>query len=852
MLQIFLPMPSDFVSNSSRMRNLHPLPCLVLHLRREPSNADGWLEVDWALAMGLPFVGRNGKSRAASSPLSLVTRFGVEWPVPRKEVLFIFSGKMQGTAINTFDLNGTSYPLIWGGDAVNFSVGANSEIASYCWWGALSSTQVQGKIVLCDGVDEGSGILVANGVGAIWSYSFLNDVSFNWDIPTTIVSGEDGQRILDYIKTSENPIATILVGETPKDVMAPSVASFSSRGPSFITPDILKDGKPVMGVFPRTVTNVGSANSTYTATITSPALCIVKVEPSTLTFSALGEKQSFTVTVAGPKDVAVSNLPITSGAIVWSDGTYTDLLMDPTLCLQRSQISLALLRIRRVDMDLLDATKTTTDISSLLNLIKCVFPLSPVSLTCLATWTFELGSTNFGLSHWECSDSNKWSGWGGSGDRCGKKANPTELLWPAEANPIEVETDDFYVCLRSNHLDVCLPPAASGMDMVQSIEHVSLACYVHIVYMGERPHGGMAVASSHHVLLQNLLGRSYQYILHNAVASSTTLHQQRSHWSTVMGEVSVVLQLNCLMMKLRGFQLKTLQGLAVNNFNLNGTLYPLIWGGDAANFSAGASSELASYCSNGALSSTRVQGKIVLCDSVDEGSGILEAKAVGAIWSYSSADPFSWDFPATWISPEDGQKIFDYIKTSNYPIATILVSETPKDILAPMVADFSSRGPNPITPDILKPGLITPEQLLEVGSGSFIYCIEDGKPIMGVFSRTVTNVGSASSTYTASIIMPAVCTVKVEPSTLSFSATGEKKTFKVTVSGPKDVDVTNLPITSGAIIWTDGTYTVRTPIVVYTVLPGSNYGSNSMPAKKANFFGLSRNRNNRLGLFDRN
>ncbi|KAK6935322.1 Subtilisin-like protease, fibronectin type-III domain [Dillenia turbinata] len=325
-------------------------------------------------------------------------------------LLSIISEKVQGTAINTFDLNGTSYPLIWGGDAVNFSAGANTELASYCWQGYLSSTQVKGKIVLCDGVDDGSGILVANGVGAIWSDSFLYDVSYSWDIPTTIVSSEDGERILDYIRTSENPIATILVGETLKDVMAPSVVSFSSRGPSIITPDILKvtttrmdptkhvdlefaygaghinpakavkpglvfdasvadyvnflckqgynttrvrlitgdnrscngtkigrawdlnypsfslaieDGKRIMGVFPRTVTNVGSANSTYTATITSPALCTVKVEPSTLTFSTLGEKQSFTVTIAGKKDVAVSNLPITSGAIVWSDGTYT-------------------------------------------------------------------------------------------------------------------------------------------------------------------------------------------------------------------------------------------------------------------------------------------------------------------------------------------------------------------------------------------------------------------------------------------------------------------------------------------------------------------------------------------------
>lgn len=37
-----------------------------------------------------------------------------------------------------------------------------------------------------------------------------------------------------------NPVATIFVSDGMKDGMAPIVASFSSRGPSPISPDILK------------------------------------------------------------------------------------------------------------------------------------------------------------------------------------------------------------------------------------------------------------------------------------------------------------------------------------------------------------------------------------------------------------------------------------------------------------------------------------------------------------------------------------------------------------------------------------------------------------------------------------
>ncbi|XP_030945814.1 cucumisin-like [Quercus lobata] len=60
------------------------------------------------------------------------------------------------------------------------------------------------------------------------------------------------------------------------------------------------------------------------------------------------------------------------------------------------------------------------------------------------------------------------------------------------------------------------------------------------------------------------------------------------------------------------------------------------------------------------------------------------------------------------ISVEDGLKILNYIRSTKFPIATILVGETWKDVMAPYVVSFSSRGPNPIAPDILKPDLTAP------------------------------------------------------------------------------------------------------------------------------------------------
>ena len=119
---------------------------------------------------------------------------------------------------------------------------------------------------------------------------------------------------------------------------------------------------------------------------------------------------------------------------------------------------------------------------------------------------------------------------------------------------------------------------------------------------------------------------------------------------------------------------------------------------------------------------------------------------------------------------------------------------------------------------------------------SFSLAMEDGQHIMAVFTRTVTNVGSPNSTYTLSMYMPTSIDVTVEPSVLSFSALGEKKSFKVQVYGP---NITQQPILSGTIMWNDGVHVVRSPLVVYTILPGSLYSSFTMSQKKLDFKGSS-------------
>lgn len=110
---------------------------------------------------------------------------------------------MKGLSINSFDLSGKSFPLIWGGDAANYSVGVDPDISKYCSTGTMNSYKVRGKIVFCEILFDGSGILMANGVGTIMADSTITDFAFNYQLPATLISTEDGLKVLDYIRSTE-------------------------------------------------------------------------------------------------------------------------------------------------------------------------------------------------------------------------------------------------------------------------------------------------------------------------------------------------------------------------------------------------------------------------------------------------------------------------------------------------------------------------------------------------------------------------------------------------------------------------------------------------------------------------
>ncbi|OMO76487.1 hypothetical protein COLO4_25553 [Corchorus olitorius] len=392
------------------------------------------------------------------------------------------------------------------------------------------------------------------------------------------------------------------------------------------------------------------------------------------------------------------------------------------------------------------------------------------------------------------------------------------------------------------------------------------------------------------------------------------------------------------------------EGSSINTFDLKGKMYPLIWGGSAPNTSQGLVTwEDSRLCLPGSLNSTLVKGKIVFCETFSDPEGVMEAGALGAVFQDGTTKDYAFTYPLPFsnLNIDDGRAVLNYLNTTEDTTATIYKSNQENNQFSPYVVSFSSRGPNPITADILKPDLTAPgvnilaawspaspvtifgddsrrvayniisgtsmscphatgsaayvksmhpnwspaaiksalmttafpmstknnleaefaygaghinpaqaaqpgllydagetdyvkflcgqgytPKMLQLITGSNSSCSAEtngtvwdlnlpsfalsttvGNSVTRVFHRTVTNVGSAVSTYQAVVNAPPGLIIQVQPSLLSFKSLGESQSFVVTVHA----EVGNSMV-SGSLTWDDGQYKVRSPIVAYASL----------------------------------
>ncbi|KAJ0610705.1 putative tripeptidyl-peptidase II [Helianthus annuus] len=192
-----------------------------------------------------------------------------------------------------------------------------------------------------------------------------------------------------------------------------------------------------------------------------------------------------------------------------------------------------------------------------------------------------------------------------------------------------------------------------------------------------------------------------------------------------------------------------LKGLSLSKTLPHSEYYPLI---NAANAKAeNATMADASLCTQGALDPKKVQGKILVClrggnDRVDKGTQAKLAGAAGMILCNAEtngdeiiADPHV--LPATHITYADGLRLYAYLNSTKLHITRPEAAINIKP--APFMAAFSSRGPNSITPEILKPDITAP------GVNIIAAYSEDPKP---VFPYNIDSGTSMSCPHVAGVV----------------------------------------------------------------------------------------------------
>ncbi|KAK4794467.1 hypothetical protein SAY86_012461 [Trapa natans] len=142
-------------------------------------------------------------------------------------------------------------------------------------------------------------------------------------------------------------------------------------------------------------------------------------------------------------------------------------------------------------------------------------------------------------------------------------------------------------------------------------------------------------------------------------------------------------------------------------------LLPLVYAGSVTSSPSG------QYCTPGTLVASKVVGKIVVCDRggssrAEKGVVVRDAGGLGLVLANTEnygeelvADAHV--LPSVALGQKAGEEVKSYASLDPKPTATIVSTGTRLGVQpSPVIAAFSSRGPNPLSPQVLKPDLIAP------------------------------------------------------------------------------------------------------------------------------------------------
>ncbi|XP_047331647.1 cucumisin-like [Impatiens glandulifera] len=145
---------------------------------------------------------------------------------------------LEGFSVNTFDPNGFS-PIVHA---------ANVKRRGFCVPNfrsclpkPLNRRLVKGKIIVYDEFNtREEEALLGGAVGMVIRTNISSTTAKVFSLPTTLVGGEDGIQILNYINRTRDATASIMKSYEIVDEFAPYTSPASSRGPNTKTFGILK------------------------------------------------------------------------------------------------------------------------------------------------------------------------------------------------------------------------------------------------------------------------------------------------------------------------------------------------------------------------------------------------------------------------------------------------------------------------------------------------------------------------------------------------------------------------------------------------------------------------------------
>ncbi|CAN1332752.1 Subtilisin-like protease 4 [Linum perenne] len=150
--------------------------------------------------------------------------------------------------------------------------------STFCGEGSLIGMDVKGKIVICEKgggvarISKGKEVKASGGAAMILINGEADGFTTLADphvLPSTYVSFEAGKKIKAYLKATKTPTASLwFKGTVIGNSAAPTVAAFSSRGPTLeakgiLKPDIIGPGVSIVAAWPFPLENNTNIKSTF-------------------------------------------------------------------------------------------------------------------------------------------------------------------------------------------------------------------------------------------------------------------------------------------------------------------------------------------------------------------------------------------------------------------------------------------------------------------------------------------------------------------------------------------------------------------------------------------------------------